>query len=118
MFLLGMRMKDKQTIEENFSYLATQLRDSHPHLSYLHAVEPENNDTNEGHSDAESNDFLRKIWGDRTFISAGGYDRASGIEAAERTNELIAYGRHFIPNVYALLFSGRILELIIIINLA
>jgi NADPH2 dehydrogenase len=112
-----MRMKDRETIEENFSYFATQLRDNHPNLSYLHAVEPRiagNEDQKEGHSDTDSNDFLRKIWGNKAFISAGGYDRASGIEAAERTNELIAYGRHFIPNVCAHLFCRNLLELTII----
>ncbi|KAJ7612397.1 hypothetical protein DFH06DRAFT_1015391, partial [Mycena polygramma] len=45
------------------------------------------------------NDFIRDIWGDRPLISAGGFNRESAIKLAEqRTNSLVAFGRHFIAN--------------------
>ena len=89
-------------IRKTFGYLATRLRDSHPDLAYLHVVKPRisgASDQFEGHSETESNDFLREIWGNRPFISAGGYDRARGIKVAQDKGGLVAYGRHYIPNV-------------------
>ncbi|EKM48553.1 uncharacterized protein PHACADRAFT_202675 [Phanerochaete carnosa HHB-10118-sp] len=48
--------------------------------------------------EGESNDFLREIWGERPFISAGGYNRELALEAAETKGDLIAVGRLFISN--------------------
>jgi NADPH2 dehydrogenase len=56
----------------------------------------------------ESNDFLRAIWGERPFISAGGHTRESGLEFADKHGDLIAYGRLFISNV-----SGYSVSLIV-----
>lgn len=47
----------------------------------------------------QGNDFLREIWGSRPFISAGGYNHELAVDVAEKTGNLIAFGRHFIANV-------------------
>lgn len=47
----------------------------------------------------QSNDFLRKIWAPRAFISAGGYTRDTAMKRADETGEMIAFGRWFIANV-------------------
>ncbi|KAI0064346.1 FMN-linked oxidoreductase [Artomyces pyxidatus] len=84
-----------------FRALVTRIRDTHPDLSYLHVVEPriDGGSARASVDPGESNDFIREIWGpDRRLITAGGYTRQSGLETAERTGNLIAYGRYFIAN--------------------
>ncbi|KAI0051176.1 NADH:flavin oxidoreductase/NADH oxidase [Auriscalpium vulgare] len=85
-----------------YSTLVQRVRDTHPDLSYLHVVEPRIDGIfmreHVADEPAESNDFIRAIWGNRRIISAGGYNRASGIVAAEKTGNLIAYGRAFVAN--------------------
>ncbi|KAJ3486697.1 hypothetical protein NLI96_g4055 [Meripilus lineatus] len=76
-----------------------QIAQTYPGLSYLHVTEPrvagsQDRDIQEG----ESNDFLRQIWSPRPFITAGGYDRTLAIDVAERTDNLVAFGRHFLSN--------------------
>jgi len=85
----GMRMEDPYP---TFSYFVNELRRRQPDLAYLHVTEP--------HADDEgaSNDFLRQIWASRPFISASGYTPATGLAHADRTGDLVAYGRHFIAN--------------------
>jgi NADPH2 dehydrogenase len=48
---------------------------------------------------APSNDSLRALWAPKLFISAGGYTRETALVAAERGNELVAFGRRFLANV-------------------
>ncbi|EGN94613.1 hypothetical protein SERLA73DRAFT_188595 [Serpula lacrymans var. lacrymans S7.3] len=82
-----------------FSYVVNQFL-KHP-LAYIHVVEPRiqgGSDFNDFVPPSHNNDFLRKIWVDRPFISAGGYTRESALEVAENTGNLIAFGRKFIPN--------------------
>lgn len=101
-----------------YSYLIEQMAQKHPHLLYLHLVEPQiigdrdiNDDpVHEEHSSSlsgekvvhPSNEFARKIWGNRPFISAGSYTNAPE-RAADlvnlSTNALAAFGRAFIANV-------------------
>ncbi|KII91975.1 hypothetical protein PLICRDRAFT_154167 [Plicaturopsis crispa FD-325 SS-3] len=84
-----------------FAYLVQRLHDEYPDLAYIHVIEPRVDGlvTREhGAPAGQSNDFIREIWAPRPLISAGGYERASGLEAAERTGELIAYGRYFVAN--------------------
>jgi len=52
-----------------------------------------------GASEEESNDFLRAIWKDNLWISAGGYTRDSAIKHADERGELIAFGRYYTSNV-------------------
>ena len=84
-----------------FTHLVSRL----PNLAYLHVIEPriagsaEYTGPNSHDTTVESNDFLRKIWAPKPMISAGGFNRETGIDTAERTGNLIAYGRLFISNV-------------------
>ncbi|KAI0058462.1 hypothetical protein BV25DRAFT_1891339 [Artomyces pyxidatus] len=92
----GMRMDDPVP---TYSALVTRLRDAHPALAYLHVVEPRIDGIFTGNAEDDGqNDFLRAIWAPRPFIAAGGFTRASALEAAERTGDLIAFGRSFIAN--------------------
>ncbi|KAJ7078061.1 hypothetical protein C8R44DRAFT_97613 [Mycena epipterygia] len=78
-----------------YAYVVTEIRDRHPDLAYIHVVEPPPDD-----DATASNDFIRKIWGERALISAGGYsdDRESGFRVAEEKGDIIAYARAFIAN--------------------
>jgi len=86
-----MGMKDPKP---TFSHLVARLADKHADLAYIHVVDPRAGDI----PSSESNDFLRAIWAPRPFISAGGFDRSSALAHAEKTGDLIAFGRHFISN--------------------
>ncbi|KAJ7871888.1 hypothetical protein B0H14DRAFT_3860580 [Mycena olivaceomarginata] len=84
-----------------FSYLISQLVERHPRLAYIHLVEPRIIGNATRDDDAigahESNDALRALWAPRPIIRAGGFSRASAIEAAE-SGDLIAFGRRYISN--------------------
>ncbi|KAF7798994.1 hypothetical protein EIP86_010223 [Pleurotus ostreatoroseus] len=91
-----MRMEDPKPA---FAYLVNKISEQHPNLAYLHLVEPRV----EGNMDrpvgpGESNDFLRDIWAPRPFISAGGFTRDLALEHADKTGDLVAFGRSYIPN--------------------
>ncbi|THV00308.1 FMN-linked oxidoreductase [Dendrothele bispora CBS 962.96] len=99
-----MKMADPKP---TFAHLVSEIKNAHPTLSYIHVVEPriqgaEVVDVPE----EESNDFIREIWASpetettnaRRLISAGGYTRQTAIDAAEKTGDLIAFGRLFIAN--------------------
>ncbi|KAJ7232636.1 hypothetical protein B0H12DRAFT_1223150 [Mycena haematopus] len=81
-----------------FTHLVRALREF-PRLAYLHMIEPRV----VGDSDVDvlnhshSNEFIRDLWGGRTLISAGGYNRATALDRAER-GEIIAFGRAFLAN--------------------
>ncbi|TCD68147.1 hypothetical protein EIP91_011513 [Steccherinum ochraceum] len=94
-FYGGMRMTDPKP---QFSYIIQKIKENHPDLAYIHIVEPRIS----GISDRvayvdESNDFIREIWAPRTLLSAGAYNRETGIKAAER-GEIPVFGRCFISN--------------------
>ena len=101
-----MKMDDPKP---TFTYFASQLKAWQPRLAYLHVVEPrvvgmyDRKDADIGID--EENDCIRSVWAPKPFISAGGYNRISAIDAAERRGDLIAFGRHFIANVRGLLPS-------------
>ena len=86
-----------------FTTLVERIRDAHPTFAYLHVVEPrvdgiaDSDPTDENR--AQSNEVLRKTWGDRPYIAAGGMDGAAAINAVEKYGGLVAFGRHFIANV-------------------
>ena len=53
-----------------------------------------------GDDASRSNDFARKIWGDRPLLSAGGYTADNAAQWAEdHPNDVIVFGRWFIANV-------------------
>ena len=66
-----------------FATFIERVRDAHPNFAYLHVVEPrvdgiaESVFADEGR--IQSNEALRKIWGDRPYIAAGGVDRADSV---------------------------------------
>ena len=93
----GMGMEDPKP---TFAYFVSQAKERFPNLAYLHAIEPrvagiEDRDNHE----LESNEFLRKIWGDKVFIAAGGYTPKTAVETAGTLGGLVAFGRHYIANV-------------------
>jgi NADPH2 dehydrogenase len=93
----GMRMEDPKP---TFAYFVSQARERFPNLAYLHAIESHLAGTDDHDSnDVDSNDFLREIWGDRVFITAGGYTPQTAAETANKKGGLIAFGRHYIANV-------------------
>jgi len=91
-----MRMKEPKP---TFAYFAQQLKERYPDFAYVHLVEPRVFGSVDREPDTgESNDFIRDIWLPRPLITAGGYWRELAIEQAEKTGELIAFGRHYISN--------------------
>ena len=93
----GMGMEDPKP---TFAYFVSQAKERFPDLAYLHAVEPRVSGIDDvEHDDAASNEFLRKIWGDKAFIAAGGYTPETAVETANKSGGLIAFGRHYIANV-------------------
>ena len=90
----GMRMEDPKP---TFAHFVSQAKERFPDLAYLHAIEPLVAGPN-----GDSNDFLRKIWGDKVFIAAGGYTPQTAAETASVHGGLIAFGRHYIANVSSL----------------
>ncbi|KAJ7753303.1 FMN-linked oxidoreductase [Mycena olivaceomarginata] len=96
----GMGMADPVP---TYSHIVSELKRLHPTLAYIHVIEPrisaDSSVDASPQNAAQSNDFIRDIWGDRPLISGGGFTRDSGIKLAEeRKNSLVAYGRHFIAN--------------------
>ncbi|KAH9009990.1 NADH:flavin oxidoreductase/NADH oxidase [Lactarius hengduanensis] len=85
-----------------FTTFIERIRDEHPNLAYIHVIEPRmNNFTAADVTDenrAHSNEVLRKVWGDRPYIAAGGMDRATAIDTVSKYGGLVAFGRHFIAN--------------------
>ncbi|KAL0952975.1 hypothetical protein HGRIS_007186 [Hohenbuehelia grisea] len=103
----GLAMKNP---EPTYAYFASELRTRFPSLAYLHAIEARvdrgGNDRDDPDA-TQSIEFLRKIWAGpgRVFISAGGYNRTTAIERAERSAkeydgliDMVAFGRFFIAN--------------------
>ena len=94
-----------------FTPLVERIRDTHPNFAYVHVIEDVQfiNDERGTHS----NNSLRKIWGDRPYIAAGGFNRASANDMVEKHGGLIAFGRDFIANVSTVfhLTLGRILTI-------
>ncbi|KAJ8462364.1 hypothetical protein ONZ45_g17964 [Pleurotus djamor] len=94
-----MRMDDPKP---TFSYLVSQIRERLPELAYIHVIEPRVALGFDERPDStipaeEENDFIRKLWAPKAFLSAGGYTRELAIKAAER-GDIVAVGRHFISN--------------------
>ncbi|KAI0642308.1 NADH:flavin oxidoreductase/NADH oxidase [Trametes meyenii] len=89
-----MRMDDPKP---QFTYLVEQFKQKFPGLAYLHVVFSRAPD-NKGPENPEDEGFIHKLWAPRPVISGGGHNRESGLELAEETGQIIAYGRAFIAN--------------------
>lgn len=92
-------MGDETTIE-TWSYLTSEIQARFPALSYVHFIESRANMFDENH--VNTTDTLspyRAIW-KGPFISASGFSNARdhAIDVAEKTGDLIAFGRAFIAN--------------------
>ncbi|KAN0131987.1 hypothetical protein V8E53_010267 [Lactarius tabidus] len=85
-----------------FTTLIERIRDNHPNLAYIHVIEARVNGnifmTLTDENRAHSNEVLRKIWGDRPYVAAGGMGRPTAIDAVEKYGGLVAFGRHFIAS--------------------
>jgi NADPH2 dehydrogenase len=91
-----------------FTAFLERIRDTHPNFGHLHVIEDlQRTETNfNDENGTRSNESLRKIWGNRPYIAAGGFNRASANSTVEKHGGLIAFGRHFIANVSILLDSS------------
>ncbi|KAL7313718.1 hypothetical protein PS15m_007425 [Mucor circinelloides] len=86
--------------EKTWGYLTTELQKNHPDLAYLHMIESRSSifaDSQTGLVDTL--EPYRKLF-KGPFITAGGLSNAQEFaeEIAEKTGDLIAYGRAFIAN--------------------
>lgn len=85
-----------------FSHLVQKIVENHPDMAYIHVVEPRVNGSEDRNLDTvgnhECNDFLRKIWSPRPFISAGGFTKETAIKTCAEKGDLVAFGRPFIAN--------------------
>jgi NADPH2 dehydrogenase len=92
-----------------FTHLVRALREF-PQLAYLHMIEPcieaSTDLVVDEHNEWHSNDFIRELWGNRTLISAGGYNRTTALDRAEQ-GEIVAFGRPFLANVRILEFGPK-----------
>ena len=88
-----------------FAAFVERIRDTHRNFQHIHVIEDWQRTTGinpNDENDAHSNEPLRKIWGNRAYIAAGGFNGASANSTVEKHGGLIAFGRHFIANVSAL----------------
>lgn len=85
-----MKMEDPKP---QFSHFVKALKERHPDLAYLHAIQPPQIEGSV--LPGESNDFLRDIWAPKPYISAGDQTRETALEAAEK-GDIVAFGRTFL----------------------
>ncbi|KAL9536853.1 hypothetical protein MBANPS3_012312 [Mucor bainieri] len=87
-------------VEETWGYLVSELQKNHPKLAYLHLIESRADlQTLDHKNTVDTLESYRKIW-KGPFITAGGFSTSLefGNEIAEKTGDLVAYGRAFIAN--------------------
>lgn len=83
-----------------YSYLINALQRDHSSLAYIHIVEPRLVNSEKGHGDNDfqvplgsSINFIRDIW-KGPIISAGGYTPQGAMSVADKTGDLVAFGRY------------------------
>ncbi|KAG1549829.1 hypothetical protein G6F51_002822 [Rhizopus arrhizus] len=91
-------MGDEDPVK-TWSYLTSSLQEKHSQLAYVHFIEPRSNFFTDDANTADSLDPFRKLW-KGPFITAGGFSTAikHAVDVAEKTGDLIAFGRSFIAN--------------------
>lgn len=86
---------------ETWSFITSEIQKKHPDLSYVHFVQARADIFGNDKQRAPPNslDPYRQIW-KGPFITASGFSTATkhGIDLAESTGNLIAFGRSFIAN--------------------
>ncbi|GAA6058906.1 hypothetical protein JCM10212_002858 [Sporobolomyces blumeae] len=94
----GMKMPSLEEIRETFGYYVKELtkRD----LAYLHLTESRIGGSGDVPADQEETlDFLYDIWTPRPLLVAGGFERETAVESAEKfDNSVVVFGRYFISN--------------------
>jgi NADPH2 dehydrogenase len=95
-FPIEMGMKDPLP---TFAAYVERIRDAHPNVAYIHVIEERAEADPSDANGPNPSDLLRKTWGDRPYVAAGGFDRASANGTVEKHGGLVAFGRHFIANV-------------------
>lgn len=93
-----------ETPVDTWTYFTKQLQEKHPDLAYLHFVEPRDDLMPRLDEDIEKRadltlDPFRAVW-KGPFISAGGYTTNPKLaeEVADKTGNLVAFGRTYIAN--------------------
>ncbi|KAF7975953.1 hypothetical protein HWV62_8076 [Athelia sp. TMB] len=88
--------------EPQFTHLISNIRTLYPDFAYLHVVEPRVDGSVDRAtippSQTAERDALYALWSPKPLVSAGGHDRATGLDSAQQTGVLVAYGRLFIAN--------------------
>jgi 2,4-dienoyl-CoA reductase-like NADH-dependent reductase (Old Yellow Enzyme family) len=86
--------------KKTFTYLMSQLQETHPNLAYIHCIETRADFFADDEVNTKNSlDPYRNAW-KGPFISAGGFSTSldHAEELVERTGDLIAFGRAFIAN--------------------
>ncbi|KAJ3541554.1 hypothetical protein NM208_g4546 [Fusarium decemcellulare] len=89
---------------ELFIPWAQAIVDAQPSLAYVHAIEPRADDSMDtpGHLGKVEDTLapIRQVVASAgvRFIVAGGYTPETALEHTRKTDDLVAFGRHFIPN--------------------
>lgn len=91
-------MQDDNPLE-TWGYVTSRLQEKHPNLAYLHFIEARSSFYNDEVNIIDTLDPYRRLW-KGPFITAGGFSNAisHSVNVAQRTGNLIAYGRAFIAN--------------------
>lgn len=109
MVVADMRMPEEDLLP-TYSHLVNELHKRK--IAYLHVIQPRisgGDDVEIGAND--SDDFIRALWSDLPYITAGGFNRTTAIARAETyKNELICFGRLFISNVSYIFCALNILD--------
>ena len=94
----GMRMPQDDMVA-TYSHVVNVLRAKG--IAYLHVIQPGVSGPDSLNDlSGDNDDFVRMLWGDSPYITAGGYDRETAMSRAEaHNNELVCFGRPFTSNV-------------------
>jgi 2,4-dienoyl-CoA reductase-like NADH-dependent reductase (Old Yellow Enzyme family) len=101
-FSPGGAFQDMQddTVVDTWSHLTSEIQKNHPNLAYLHFIQARGNVI--GDENVAPPDTLgpyRQIW-KGPFVASSGYSNAieAAVDLAEKTGDLISFGRTFIAN--------------------
>jgi 2,4-dienoyl-CoA reductase-like NADH-dependent reductase (Old Yellow Enzyme family) len=87
------------TVVETWSHLTSEIQKKHPNLAYLHFIEARSDVMTEALNTVDTLEPYRQIW-TGPFISSGGFSTniEHALDTADKTGNLIAFGRTFIAN--------------------
>ncbi|OBZ89175.1 12-oxophytodienoate reductase 1 [Choanephora cucurbitarum] len=95
----GIQDVQDDTPVETWGYLISQLQQSHPDLAYLHLVEPRGDVFADKTNSIDTLEPYRKIWKGPLVVASGfSTNIPHAIDLAEKTGDLVAFGRAFIAN--------------------